>query len=84
MQSKSVVSIVHTLPHPGREEIAVAVRRAVALAGGLPESVRPGATVLLKPNLVEIPYTRKSGAVTHPELCRAVAGLVSRAGGLTR
>ncbi len=80
MQSKSVVSIVHTLPHPGREEIAVAVRRAVALAGGLPESVRPGATVLLKPNLVEIPYTRKSGAVTHPELCRAVAGLVLERG----
>ena len=78
--SRPVISIVRTPPHPGREDIAAAVRRAVALAGGLPEPVRPGATVLLKPNLVEIPYTRESGAVTHPQLCRAVAEMVLERG----
>lgn len=79
---RPVISIVRTPPHPGREDIAAAVRRAVALAGGLPEQVRPGATVLLKPNLVEIPHTRESGAVTHPQLCRAVADLVRERGAL--
>ncbi len=78
--AKAVVSIVRTPPRPGRESIAAAVRRAIALAGGLPQAVRPGATVLLKPNLVEIPYTRESGAVTHPEICRAVAEMVLERG----
>ncbi len=78
--SPTIVSIVRTAPHPDKEEIAVAVKQAVKLAGGLPDSVRPGATVLLKPNLVEIPYTRESGAVTHPLLSRAVAEMVLERG----
>lgn len=78
--SRPVISIVRTPAHPGREDIRAAVRRAVALAGGLPEQIRPGATVLLKPNLVEVPHTRESGAVTHPQLCRAVAEMVLERG----
>ncbi len=78
--SRPLISIVRTPPHPGRGDIADAVRRAVTLAGGLPEQVRPGATVFLKPNLVEIPHTRESGAVTHPQLCRAVAEMVLERG----
>ena len=78
--SKVLIGAARTPPRPGRGEIAAAVRRAVALAGGLPDRVRPGAAVLLKPNLVEIPYTRESGAVTHPELCRAVAEMVRERG----
>ncbi len=77
---KSIIGIAKTLPSPGRLEIAAAVRRAVELAGGLPEQIKAGANVLLKPNLVEVPRTRKSGAVTHPELCRAVAELVKERG----
>ena len=77
---EAVVSIVRTPRRPDQESIAAAVRRAVALAGGLPEEVRPGATVLLKPNLVEVPYTKESGAVTHPGVCRAVAELVLERG----
>lgn len=77
---RAVISIVRTPQRPGRESIAAAVRRAVVLAGGLPEEVRPGAVVLLKPNLVEVPYSRESGAVTHPELCRAVAEMVLERG----
>jgi uncharacterized protein (DUF362 family) len=73
---ETIVSIVRTPRQPGRREIAAAVRRAVELAGGLPPAVRTGATILLKPNLVAVPRSRESGAVTHPEICRAVAELV--------
>ncbi|HHW73754.1 MAG TPA: DUF362 domain-containing protein [Firmicutes bacterium] len=79
---RPLISITRTPPRPGREAIAAAVRRAVTLAGGLPEAVRPGAVVLLKPNLVEIPYTRESGAVTHPGVCLAVAEMVRERGAL--
>lgn len=77
---RPVISIVRTPPHPSRKDITAAVRKAVALAGGLPEAVRPGAKVLLKPNLVEVPFTREGGAVTHPQLCRAVAEMVLERG----
>lgn len=78
--SKSVIGIAKTPHSPGRAEIAAAVRRAVELSGGLPEQIKAGAMVLLKPNLVEVPRTRESGAVTHPELCRAVAEMVKERG----
>jgi uncharacterized protein (DUF362 family) len=78
--SKSVIGIAKTPPSPDRQEIAAAVRRAVELAGGLPEQIKAGAKVLLKPNLVEIPRTREGGAVTHPQLCRAVAEMVQERG----
>jgi uncharacterized protein (DUF362 family) len=74
------VSLVRTPPEPSRQDIAVAVRRAVDLSGGLPAQIKAGASVLLKPNLVEVPRTRKSGAVTHPQLCRAVAEMVLERG----
>ena len=77
---RTTISIVRTPPHPGKEAVAAAVKQAIELAGGLPEDVRTGAKVLLKPNLVEIPYTRTSGAVTHPLLCRAVAGMIMERG----
>jgi uncharacterized protein (DUF362 family) len=78
----AVISIVRTPAQPDREKIAVAVRRAVALAGGLPPVIVPGSTILLKPNLVDLPRTRESGAVTHPALCRAVAEMVLERGAL--
>lgn len=80
--SETTVSIVRTPRRPGRREIAAAVRRAVELAGGFPAAVRPGVTILLKPNLVAVPRSRESGAVTHPEICRAVAEMVLEKGAL--
>lgn len=77
---KAIVSITRTPPRPGRLQIRQAVTRAIELCGGLPPAIKPGATVLLKPNLVDIPKSRQSGAVTHPEVCRAVAEMVQEAG----
>ena len=50
-----------------------AVRRAVALAGGL--QIAPGATVLLKPNVVS-PSPSGSGKVTDARVTEAVARIV--------
>lgn len=79
---KPVVSIVKTPLRPDISEVEAAVRKAVALSGGLPEGIAPDRTVLLKPNLVDIPLTRESGAVTHPYICRAVAEMVKERGAL--
>ena len=80
MNCKAVVSITRTPSHPDRSQIRQAVAQAIQLCGGLPPAIKPGVTVLLKPNLVDIPRSRQSGAVTHPEVCRAVAELVLEAG----
>ncbi|MBN1402420.1 MAG: DUF362 domain-containing protein, partial [Anaerolineae bacterium] len=62
------------------ERVSAAVRRAVALAGGLDDVVRAGDTVLIKPNLVALPPTHPCGACTRPSVCRAVADLVAERG----
>ena len=77
---KVKVSIIKTPPRPVRGQIRRAVTRAIELCGGLPPVIKPGVTVLLKPNLVDVPKSRESGAITHPEVCRAVAELVREAG----
>jgi uncharacterized protein (DUF362 family) len=72
---RSLVSIVRT-GASARDEVAAAVRRAVALAGGLGEAARPGALVVLKPNVVAPPPTPNCGATTNPDVVRALADLV--------
>ncbi len=72
----AIVGIARTAPRPDRAAVAVAVKEVISLAGGLPPAIRKGARVLLKPNLVSVPPTRESGAVTHPEVCRAMAAAV--------
>lgn len=61
--------------------MALAVGRAVALAGGLERLIGPGARVLVKPNLVAVPPHPRNGAVTWVEVVRAVADLVRELGG---
>ena len=76
---KSTVSLVRT----GRStaaEVAAGVRRAVELSGGLTGIARPGALVLLKPNVVAPPPTPHSGATTNPDVLRALADLVAERG----
>jgi uncharacterized protein (DUF362 family) len=65
----SIVSIVQAQ----EGQIERAVRQAVQLAGGL--DVRPGATVLLKPNVVH-PSPSGSGSITDARVTEAVARLV--------
>jgi uncharacterized protein (DUF362 family) len=63
-----------------RERIAVGVRRAVEMAGGLAGRIRPGMRVMIKPNLVAPPPSAESGACTSPLVCQAVADVVRELG----
>ena len=57
-----------------------AVRRAIGLVGGIGHYVKPGMSVLLKPNLLS-PRLPEEAVDTHPEVVRAVGLLVREAGG---
>lgn len=75
----SVVSLVR-VAQEDEQGIFESVRRAVELAGGLEDIVRPGDLVLIKPNLVAVPSGRLTGAITRWEVCKAVADLVKARG----
>ncbi len=60
--------------------VAEAVRRAVALQGGIERFVRRGDRVLVKPNLLGA-YAPEKRVTTDPEVVRAVCELVMEAGG---
>ena len=47
---RSKVSIVKTEQNPGANEIAVAVRKALDLIGGIKDIVKRGNLVLINPN----------------------------------
>lgn len=64
-----------------REAVIDAVRRCVEHLGGMARFVRPGAGVLLKPNLLRGAAPEKA-VVTHPEVVRAAALLAREAGGV--
>jgi uncharacterized protein (DUF362 family) len=70
-----LVSIVRGDNNPGEKEIDLMVRRAVRLAGGLGDLVRPGDLVLIKPNLV-VPATPREGSVTNPLVAKSIANIV--------
>ncbi|MFA6568085.1 MAG: DUF362 domain-containing protein [Victivallales bacterium] len=55
------------------------IRLAVELAGGWPAKLKPGANVLLKPNLLSA-RTPEQCVTTHPELVRAVIRELRRKG----
>ena len=59
-----------------RELVADAVRRAVDMAGGFADLIRPGMLVIVKPNMVAPPASAEAGACTSPLVCQAVADLV--------
>lgn len=60
-------------------ELRQAVRRAVDLIGGMAKFVRPGEKILLKPNLLAARQPDRA-ITTHPEVMRAMIGLVREAG----
>ena len=72
MSDQSTVSIVKY-----RESIENTVERAVNLIGGIREFVKPGNTVILKPNLA---YPYPPPATTDPGVVPAVAKLCFKAG----
>jgi uncharacterized protein (DUF362 family) len=48
---KSIVSIVKTKKNPTRDDIRLAIRRAVDILGGMDKFVETGSKVLVKPNM---------------------------------
>jgi uncharacterized protein (DUF362 family) len=73
--NKSTVAIVKASPKWDYEQTRDAVRRVIELSGGLAGIVKPGDRVLIKPNVVA-PFSPDSGAVTNPQIARAIADLV--------
>ena len=63
------------------EAAAEAVERALEPLGGIEAFVKPGQRVLLKPNLLSASGP-EAAVTTHPEIVRALVGLVKAAGGM--
>lgn len=74
------VSIVRVDRPWGRDQVAAGVRRAVSMAGGLADVVRPGMLVMVKPNMVAPPASAAAGACTSSLVCQAVADVVRELG----
>ncbi|MHB8173429.1 MAG: DUF362 domain-containing protein [Nitrospirota bacterium] len=64
-----------------KKSIDSAIRRTVGLLGGMQSFIRPGARVLIKPNMLAAKSPDKA-VTTHPEVVRAVVRLVKEAGGI--
>jgi uncharacterized protein (DUF362 family)/Pyruvate/2-oxoacid:ferredoxin oxidoreductase delta subunit len=64
----------------GQDRVYSAVRAAVDLLGGMEKFVKPGNTVLLKPNLLKASLPAEA-VVTHPEIIRSMIRLVQEQGG---
>src|ERR1035437_7462616 len=60
--------------------VQAAVAKLLADLGGLATWVRPGKTVLLKPNLLSA-RTPEQAVTTHPEVVRALIRMVKAVGG---
>ena len=76
----SVVAISHTSEkHRSQDRVFRLVREAVDLLGGISRYVRPGDTVLLKPNLTVF-YSAEEGCTTDPMVVGAVIRLAKEAG----
>jgi uncharacterized protein (DUF362 family) len=77
---KSKVSIVKTKQNPGANEIAVAVRKALDLIGGIKGIVKRGNLVLINPNWAAPPVEREKAVITDPDVAKAVADIVREQG----
>ena len=79
---KSQVSIVRC-PDYEKTKVQQAVRRAVELLGGMGRFIKPGSTVLVKPNLL-MAIEPQFAVDTHPEVVRAVIILLKECGARIR
>jgi len=61
------------------DAVREAVRRGFQLLGGLRAFVRPGETILLKPNLL-VPRAPERAVTTHPAVFQAIAEAMKEAG----
>ncbi|HLI83896.1 MAG TPA: DUF362 domain-containing protein [Bryobacteraceae bacterium] len=78
--TRATVAIAHTSEkHRSYETIYALAERALNHLGGMREFVKPGQTVLIKPN-VTVFYTAEEGCTTDPYLVAAVARMAKEAG----
>ena len=61
------------------EQLQIKIKEAIELAGGLPTRIKPGAKILLKPNLLTAKPPEAS-ATTHPEVLRAIIRFLKKQG----
>lgn len=78
--SPAVVSISHTEnKHRSQERVERLVRGALDPLGGIKSFVKPGQTVLLKPNQTVF-YSSEAGCTTDPLVLGALIRLAKEAG----
>lgn len=76
----SVVAIAHTNEkHRSPERVLSLVREAIDLLGGMSRFVKPGKTVLVKPNLTVF-YSAEEGCTTDPLVIGALIRLAKESG----
>src|SRR5215216_1964932 len=76
----AVVAIAHTNEkHRSAERVLALVREAIDLLGGIQTFVKPGATVLIKPNQTVF-YSAEEGCTTDPLVVGALIRLAKEAG----
>jgi len=74
------VAIAHTSErHRAPERVLSVVREAIELLGGIATFVKPGQTVLIKPNLT-VYYSAEDGCTTDPLVVGALIRLAKQAG----
>ncbi len=78
MLEKKLVSLVRCADY-SRNNVNIAVQRAIDNIGGIEKFVKPGQKVLLKPNILQIAHPDDC-VTTHPEIVRAVAELLVNKG----
>ena len=77
--AKPKVAIVKGSKKPNEKEIEASVRKAIELAGGLADVVKPGDTVIIKPNIV-VAQSPETASVTDPRVCKVIANMVREMG----
>jgi len=79
-EQRAVVAIAHTREkHRSSERVLELVRHAIDLLGGIKRFVKPGQTVLLKPNQT-VYYSAEEGCTTDPLVIGALISLAKAAG----
>lgn len=78
--TEAVVAIAHTKEkHRSADRVTPLVRQAVDLIGGMSRFVKPGQTVLIKPNQT-VYYSAEEGCTTDPNVVAGVIRLAKEAG----
>src|SRR5918997_4722090 len=79
-RAQATVAIAHTSEkHRSRDRVLSVVREAIDLLGGINRFVKPGQTVLLKPNQTVF-YSAEEGCTTDPLVVGALIQLAREAG----